>query len=84
LKAQINAAIKEEHIVRENPYSKFKLPYEHPQRVFLRKNELLKAGGFGDTRATWCTWRRSGIMFLLSCYTGLQSVGPGEPGPWPH
>jgi integrase len=71
LKAQINAAIKEEHIVRENPYSKFKLPYEHPQRVFLRKNELLKIEAL-EIPAHLVHLEKIRKMFLLSCYTGLR------------
>jgi integrase len=82
LKAQINAAIREEHIVRENPYSKFKLPYEQPQRVFLRKNELLKVEAL-EIPSDLVHLEKIRKMFLLSCYTGLRisdliSLAPGH------
>jgi integrase len=71
LKAQINAAIKEEYIVKENPYSKFKLPYEETKKVFLRKNELLKIEAL-EIPAHLAHLEKIRKMFLLSCYTGLR------------
>jgi len=72
LRRYINLAIDAQHVAFEhNPYKRFKMRTEEPDRVFLTADELKRLEELELTPAQMAM-RNVRQVFLLSCYTGLR------------